>query len=84
MEDVATWLLAYVQAEIAGRRRVYQQSVVRKLKAEFGDEWVYRNPQGNLAIDKRVLRAWVKLPGWNEGFKWDRSNQSWAAVKPAG
>lgn len=75
--EVAEWLLGQVQAGIAQGRRVRQENVVRGLRAKFGNEWTYRNPNGNLAIDKRVLRAWRSLQGWGVTFTWDKSDQAW-------
>lgn len=75
--EVAVWLLAHVEAATRQDGRVYQEHVVWSLRDRFGEDWVYHNANGNPAIDPRVLSAWRKLPGWGEGFRWDRGDRSW-------
>jgi len=49
---------------------VYQEEVVAELEAQFGEECVYYNDGGNLAIDKRVLKEFRKLT--QDAFVWVR------------
>ena len=81
VREVAEWLLATVQAGTQGGHRIRQEVVAQRLRATFGTEWTYRNPNGNLAIDKRVLAAWRRLPAWGDGFFWDRSDQAWVGKR---
>lgn len=76
VDDVAQWLLNSVLKKCRGGHRAYQYVVARELRAEFGDAWVYKNANGNRAIDPRVLARFRKLPGW-EQLQWNRGDQSW-------
>lgn len=74
--DIAQWLMDEIKAK--GRTRSYQNALVRKLREKFGDEWVYKNHNGNMAIDRRVLSALKPLKTPN--VLWERSDQSWRIV----
>lgn len=56
-KDVADWMLAQIQAE--GELR--QQDAASTIKKEFGRRFVYRDENGDLAIDRRVLYQFRKL-----------------------
>lgn len=52
-----------------------QEVIARKIKKECGDDFVYKNENGNLAISKKVLK---EFKGKTEGLVvWDRGNKSW-------
>ena len=76
--EIGAWLMNEVR-EIAPRR-AYQNRLVRKLRETFGDEWTYKNHNGNPAIDKGVLAEFGKLK--DEHVLWDRADQSWRVVTP--
>ncbi|MEY9853142.1 hypothetical protein ABH923_002820 [Leifsonia sp. EB41] len=57
--DIAEWLIAKIREN--GARRTYQDRTVREIREQFGEEWSYRNPNGNWAINKRVLREFQPL-----------------------
>lgn len=75
-EDIAHWLIDQIVAN--GRRRTYQSGIVRLIRAEYGEEWLYKNANGNPAIDKRILKAFQPLKTPN--VIWDSSDQSWRLV----
>ncbi|MGH3690759.1 MAG: DUF6953 family protein [Microbacterium sp.] len=72
-QDVAQWLIGEIEDN--GRKRSYQSVLVRRLREKFGDDWVYKNHNGNMAIDRRVLKAFQPLKSPN--VIWERSDQSW-------
>lgn len=59
-------------------RRSYQSVMVRRIREDFGEEFSYRNHNGNWAIDKTVLKEFNKLR--DEHIVWDKSDQSWRVV----
>ena len=70
-KDVAEYMMRCLKKE----RFLYQEIIVYKIKDDFGDEFVYINQNGNLAINKRVLTEFRKL---TEGkVVWDRGQGLW-------
>jgi len=69
--DVASFMLE----RLAEDNDLYQDVAVCEIQDRFGDDFVYINDNGNLAIDKKVLAAFRKL---TEGdVVWDRSGRFW-------
>lgn len=62
--------------EILEKGYVYQEYLVHDIQEKFGEEYVYVNENGNLAISKKVLNEFKKLKDVN-GIEWDRSDKSW-------
>lgn len=52
--------------------RIFSTRYSRK----FGEEYVYENENGNLAISRKVLNEFKKLKDVN-GIEWDRSDRCW-------
>jgi hypothetical protein len=51
-----------LDAERAGEEGdLYEAGAARGIESEFGEGFVYENQRGNLAIDRKVLRAFRKL-----------------------
>ena len=73
LREIAEWLIAKIREN--GPRRTYQDRTVREIRERFGEEWSYRNANGNWAIDKRVLRDFQPLK--DEFIVWNRGDQSW-------
>lgn len=75
-KDVAEWMLAHFDTA----RYLYQETVVYKIKKQFGPDFVYNNANGNLAIGKDVLKEFRKL---TEGkIIWERSEKAWRKLRP--
>ena len=55
--DVAKWM----EEEVRKKRELYQEVAAWHIKNYFGDDFVYINVNGNLAIDKKVLAEFRKL-----------------------
>lgn len=73
--DVAEWMFASFEAS----RYLYQETVVYKIKKEFGDHFVYINNNGNLAIGKDVLKEFRKI---SEGTViWERGDKAWRKLR---
>ena len=69
--DVARWMADRVE----GQAWVYQGVIVQDIRAEFGDEFVYFNENGNLAIARPVLREFRKLT--KDSLVWERGTRAW-------
>ncbi len=69
--QVADWMLEQLKREDT----LYQESAVGDIEDEFGDEFVYENENGNLAISKPVLAEFRKLTGTT--VIWSRSERLW-------
>lgn len=76
---IAEWLISEIKAKAPNR--AYQSRLVRELRDQFGEEWTYKNDNGNLAIDVKVLKEFKKLK--DQYVIWDRSDQSWRVVDDA-
>jgi hypothetical protein len=70
-QDVATWMLAELRRE----GMLYQDVVVYEIAERFGEQFIYDNENGNLAISKAVLNAFRKLSG--NDIVWCRSERYW-------
>lgn len=75
-KDVADWMIAQFNTN----RYLYQGTVVYKIMDTFGNAFVYRNKNGNLAIGADVLKEFRKL---TEGkIIWERGNRAWRMLRP--
>lgn len=74
-EDVAKWMLSHFESS----KYLYQESIVHKIKREFGADFVYTNSNGNLAIGKDVLRDFRKLS--EGGVVWERGDRAWRKLR---
>lgn len=69
--DVALWLLASLKADHV----LYQQDAAIAIQAEFGEELVYENQHGNLAINQAVLHVFRRLSA--NSVVWIRNERFW-------
>lgn len=73
--DVAEWMFE----QFNNTRWMYQESIVYKIKNQFGKDFVYQNSNGNYAIDREVLKQFRKL---TEGKAiWERGQRAWRHLK---
>ena len=76
VKSIAEWMLKQLDEK---NKYLYQEDVAHKIKQEFGDEFVYLNENGNLAIDKKILKEFRKL---TEGkVVWDRGEIAWRRLR---
>ena len=54
---------------------LYQDTVVFQVIEKFGEKYTYTNQNGNLAIDKKVLKEFRKLTG--DTVIWERGERLW-------
>ena len=66
----------FMISEIVDKGYVYQEYLENDIQAKFGNEYVYENENGNLAILKKVLNEFKKLKDVNN-IEWDRSERCW-------
>jgi hypothetical protein len=70
-KDVAKWLAE----QVADGQLMYQETVVYEIAEKFGDGFTYANDNGNMAIDKHVLKEFNKLTA--DTVVWLRSDRAW-------
>ena len=70
-EHVAQWMLE----ELYHVKYLYQETTVYAIQTTFGEQFVYINEAGNLAIDRMVLSAFKKLTG--DSVVWERGERLW-------
>ena len=70
-EEVAQWMLS----SVLETGRLYQETGVYSIRDKFGEEFTYINENGNLAIDKNVLKAFRKIS--NDLVIWERGDRAW-------
>ena len=59
---------------------LYQERVARNIRQQFGEEFTYRNHNGNWGIRKDVLEEFRKLTPTD--VVWSRSEQAWRRRRP--
>lgn len=74
--EVAEWMLS----EVMSQRYLSQDDASFKIEKTFGPEYTYQNENGNLAIDKRVLKEFRRIS--RDIVVWSRSEKSWEQRKP--
>jgi hypothetical protein len=66
---------AFMVEQLQKQHSLYQETVVYHIKQQFGDDFVYINQNGNLAINKDVLKEFRKLTG--DDVIWERGSRMW-------
>ena len=74
--DVAEWMLA----ELRRDKVLLQSDAAYTISEKFGEEFVYTNQNGNLAIAKPVLKAFEGCT--QEIAVWERGSRSWRMREP--
>ena len=69
--EIAEWMLV----QLNQKQRLYPEAVVLDIRSEFGEEFVYTNENGNLAIDRQVLKGFRAITG--DDVVWDRTEFMW-------
>jgi len=67
--------------EVRQRPDLDQDTAVDQIIKKFGKQFTYDNDNGNLAIRKDVLKAFLKLT--KDSVVWDREYRSWRMRKPS-
>lgn len=71
-QEVAEWMVQ----EIRFTGNLYQAAAIDYVKANFGEQFVYVNENGNVSLDKEVKKAFRKLHRGR--IAWDRDSFQWA------
>jgi len=75
--DVAEWMAE----EVRKKGELHQEDAAWHIKNHFGEDFVYININGNLAIDKKVLAEFLKLTEkdvvWVRGVRYWRLRMSY-------
>ena len=61
--------------ELARAGHLYQEVAAAEMKRRFGSEFVHINPNGNLSIDRQVLKEFRTITG--DGVVWERGERCW-------
>jgi hypothetical protein len=75
-KEVAEWILA----QLPEKSLLHQERVARNIRQQFGEEFTYRNHNGNWGIRKDVLDEFRKLTPTD--VVWSRSEQAWRRRRP--
>ena len=70
--EVAQFMLNKLQEN----NSLYQYDAVHDIENIYGNEFVYENESGNMAIAKKVLNAFSKLKK-EHNIEWDKSEKAW-------
>ena len=70
-KTVALWMLD----EFEKNNHLYQEKAVYEIRDKFSNDFTYNNENGNLAINKGVLKEFRELTGDN--VIWERSERMW-------
>jgi len=77
VSDVAAWLLEQVQKDGV----LQQDYAASEIQDQFGEDFIYENTNGNLAIKPDVLKAFraisEKTVVWQSGNKEWRLREDW-------
>lgn len=74
-KDIAQWMFDHFKTQ----KYLYQESVVYKIKSQFGPDFFYKNENENLAIGKDVLKELRKI---SEGkVVWERGYRAWRKLR---
>ena len=74
--EIADWILT----QLPETALLYQERVARNIRQQFGEEFTYRNHNGNWGIRKDVLEEFRKLTPTD--VVWSRSEQAWRRRRP--
>jgi len=69
--DVARWMLDQLDKQNC----LYQEDAVCEIEKRFGHKFVYDNENGNLSIDRSVLKEFRALTG--DDVIWERGEKMW-------
>jgi hypothetical protein len=73
--DVAEWMVVQFNCT----RWLYQETIVHKIKNQYGAELVYLNANGNHGISKEVLKHFRQM---TEGQAiWERGSRAWRHLR---
>ncbi len=71
-QEVAEWMVK----EIRFTGILHQTAAIEYVKANFGEQFVFVNENGNASLSKDVKKAFRKLHGGR--IAWDRDGFLWA------
>ncbi|MFD1176505.1 DUF6953 family protein [Paenibacillus puldeungensis] len=76
MEVTAQQVSEWMVKEIRLKGSLYQTDAIEYVKANFGEQFVFVNENGNASLSKEVKKAFRKLHGGR--IAWDRDGFFWA------
>ena len=69
--EIAKWMLKRLEEDEC----LYREVTVYEIASKYGDEYTYINQNGNLAIDKNVLKEFRNLT--EDDVVWEKSERCW-------
>jgi argonaute-like protein implicated in RNA metabolism and viral defense len=64
----------FMKKQLDKDKILYQESVVYEIEKNFGSDFVYINENGNLAIDRNVLKEFRNI---TPDVVWERGGRCW-------
>ncbi len=74
VREVAEWLVD----EITENEVVYQRAAIRAIAEQFGEQFLYQNDNGHIAIARPVLAEFRKIK--EDAIQWNNGEHSWRLV----
>jgi hypothetical protein len=77
----------FMAEQLKEKKYLYQEDIVWEIQNLFGEQFVYENENGNLAIDKTVLRHFRTLTPdaiWEGGERMWRARERYDAPNKRG
>ncbi|WP_068613401.1 DUF6953 family protein [Paenibacillus tuaregi] len=71
-QQIAEWMIQ----EIRHRGILRQEEAIEYVRSHFGEQYVFRNENGNVSLAKEVKKAFRKQHGGR--VAWDRDGFFWA------
>ncbi len=69
-KDVAN----FMKTQLDLKKYLYQEDIVYEIEKNFGSNFVHENENGNLAIDRKVLKEFRNI---TLNTVWDRGERCW-------
>jgi hypothetical protein len=74
-KKIAEWMVS----QFPENGWLYQEIVVRNIKKEFGEDYIYLNQNQNDAINKDILKEFKNI---TEGkVQWSRGDKAWRIIR---
>ncbi len=70
----------FMKDELDRKKWLYQEDIAAHIQHDFGEPFVYFNANGNLGINKTVLKEFKKISPdcvWERGDKCWRKREKW-------
>lgn len=70
-KEIAEWMSQRLEED----KYLYQEIIVYEIASKYGDDYTYINENGNLAIDKKILKEFRIIT--EDNVVWERVERCW-------